>query len=89
MLRCAKSPRFDVLAKYASARRFFARLASEIFLTSLQTEFFGNLLGKIAKDIPELLNGVRSARDASIYFHGHKFFQQRYYLTPEPPDDFG
>jgi hypothetical protein len=36
MLRCAQSPRYNVLAKYASARRFFARLASEIFLSSLQ-----------------------------------------------------
>ena len=26
--------------------RFFARLASEIFLSSLQTEFFSNLLGE-------------------------------------------
>jgi hypothetical protein len=40
MLRCAQSPRSNVLAKYASARRFFARLASEIFLSSLQTELF-------------------------------------------------
>ncbi len=35
MLRCTKSPRCNVLAKYASAHRFFARLASEIFLSSL------------------------------------------------------
>jgi hypothetical protein len=39
------SLRFDRLAptycrEYASARRFLARLASEIFLISLQTEFF-------------------------------------------------
>jgi len=40
MLRCAQSPRSNVLAKYASARRFSARLASEIFLSSLQTEAF-------------------------------------------------
>ncbi len=44
MLRCAQSPRSDVPPKYASARRFFARLASEIFLTSLQSAFFNNLL---------------------------------------------
>jgi len=31
---------------YASARRIFARLASEIFLSSLQSGFFSNLLGK-------------------------------------------
>jgi hypothetical protein len=44
-LRCARSPRYNVLRKYASARRFLARLASEIFLSSLQAEFFSNLLG--------------------------------------------
>jgi hypothetical protein len=30
-LRCARSPRSNVTRKYASARRFLARLASEIF----------------------------------------------------------
>jgi hypothetical protein len=29
---------------YADPRRFVARLASEIFLTSLQQDFFNNLL---------------------------------------------
>ena len=50
MLRCAQSPRSNVPPKYASARRFFARLASEIFLTSLQTDFFNNLLVSIPKE---------------------------------------
>jgi hypothetical protein len=44
---CAQSPHFNVLRKYASARpvlsewkdRFFARLAAEIFLSSLQPTF--------------------------------------------------
>jgi hypothetical protein len=36
---CAQSPRVNVLRKYASARRFFTRLASEIFLSSLHTDF--------------------------------------------------
>jgi len=40
----SKRNRSNVLPKYVSARRFFARLASEIFLTSLQTAFFNNLL---------------------------------------------
>ena len=44
MLCCTKSPRYNVPGKYASARRFFARLASEIFLSSLQTEFLSKLL---------------------------------------------
>jgi len=45
MLRCAQSPRFNVLAMYASARRIIARLASELFLSSLRSEFFSTLLG--------------------------------------------
>ncbi len=48
----SKQSRSNVPPKYASARRFFARrsaelgrsLASEIFLTSLQADFFNNLL---------------------------------------------
>ena len=35
--------RSNVLLKYASARRFLARLASETFLTALKTEFFKTL----------------------------------------------
>jgi iron(III) transport system substrate-binding protein len=39
MLCCAQSRRSNVLVKYASAPRFFARLASEIFLGSLRRGF--------------------------------------------------
>jgi hypothetical protein len=42
MRRCAQSPRSNVLAKYACARRLFARRASKIFLSSLQTQSFIN-----------------------------------------------
>jgi hypothetical protein len=45
ILRCAQSPHVNVLAKYASVRRFLARLGSEILLSSLQSGFFINLLG--------------------------------------------
>ncbi len=38
-----KLSRSNVPLKYADPRRFIARLASEIFLTSLQTSFFNNL----------------------------------------------
>ncbi len=41
----SKQSRSNVPPKYASARRFFARLASEIFLTSLQVGFFNKLRG--------------------------------------------
>jgi len=40
----SKQSRSNVPPQYASARRFFARLASEIGLNSLQTDFFNNLL---------------------------------------------
>jgi hypothetical protein len=42
-LRWALSPRVNVLPMYASARRFFARLASEVFLSSLQTSSLSRL----------------------------------------------
>ncbi len=40
----SKRCRSNVLPKYVPARRFFARLASEIFLTSLQAAFFNKML---------------------------------------------
>lgn len=46
------------------------------------------LLGKKAKNIPELLAAIKTVPDASIYFHTHKFLQQHHYLSPEPPNDF-
>jgi len=47
----SKRSRSNVPPKYASARRFFARLASEIFLSSLQTAFFNNLLARRRNDV--------------------------------------
>lgn len=46
------------------------------------------LLGKNAKNVPELLAAIKIVPDASIYFHTHKFLQQHHYLSPEPPNDF-
>ena len=44
MLRYAQSPRSNVLVTYAYARRIIARLASEVFLSSLKAKFFRILL---------------------------------------------
>jgi hypothetical protein len=44
MLRCAQSPRVKVLLMYASARRFFARLASGSFWAACKRLFFSDLL---------------------------------------------
>jgi hypothetical protein len=46
------------------------------------------LLGVKAKSVAELLEGVKSVPDASIYYHTHRFLQQHHYLSPEPPNDF-
>src|SRR5574341_1684932 len=46
------------------------------------------LLGKKARNVAELIDGIWSVPDASIYFHTHKFLQQHHYLSPEPPNDF-
>ncbi len=46
------------------------------------------LLGLRAKTIEDLLTGIRSVPDASIYFHTHRFLQQHHFLSPEPPNDF-
>jgi len=46
------------------------------------------LLGLRATTIQELLTGIRSVPDASIYFHTHRFLQQHHFLSPEPPNDF-
>ncbi|MGH7854010.1 MAG: DUF5752 family protein [Candidatus Binatia bacterium] len=46
------------------------------------------LLGVRAKTIEELLNGIRTIPDSSIYFHTHHFLQQHHFLSPEPPNDF-
>jgi len=42
MLRCAQPSRSDVLPKYASARRFLARLASGTFLTGPREKLFNS-----------------------------------------------
>jgi hypothetical protein len=46
------------------------------------------LLGLGAKTVEELLNGIRTVQDSSIYFHTHRFLQQHHFLSPEPPKDF-
>ena len=46
------------------------------------------LLGKRARNLRTLIQGVREAPDASIYHHTHRFLLQHHYLSPEPPNDF-
>ena len=46
------------------------------------------LLGRRAKNIPDLLAGIQNVPEASIYYHTHRYLQQHHYLSPEPPNDF-
>jgi hypothetical protein len=46
------------------------------------------LLGRKAKNIGELHQGIQAAPGASIYYHTHRFLQQHHFLSPEPPNDF-
>jgi hypothetical protein len=46
------------------------------------------LLGRTAKNIPELLEGIKAVPESSIYYHTHKFLHQHHFLSPEPPNDF-
>jgi hypothetical protein len=46
------------------------------------------LLGRKASNIYELLDGLKSVPESSVYYHTHKFLKQHHYLIPEPPNDF-
>jgi hypothetical protein len=46
------------------------------------------LLGKKAANVSELLEGIKTVPDSSIYLHTHKFLQQHHFLSPEPSNDF-
>jgi hypothetical protein len=46
------------------------------------------LLGLRARTVAELLTGIQSVPEASIYFHTHRFLHQHHFFSPEPPNDF-
>jgi hypothetical protein len=46
------------------------------------------LTGLRARDLPQLLEQLRTAHSAVIYFHTHHFLVQHQFLSPEPPNDF-
>ena len=46
------------------------------------------LTGRRAKNLPELLAGIREAKVSSIYYHTHHFLVRHEFLSPEPPNDF-
>lgn len=46
------------------------------------------LTGQKARDVRQLLDGVRTLPGSVIYHHTHHFLEQHQYLSPEPPNDF-
>jgi hypothetical protein len=46
------------------------------------------LLGRKARNLSELLEGIQSIPESSVYYHTHKYLRQHHYLSPEPPNDF-
>jgi len=46
------------------------------------------LTGLRAKDLRELVEVLKRAPDAVIYYHTHHFMEQHHYLAPEPSNDF-
>ena len=49
---------------------------------------FSELTGLRAQDLSELLAGLKTVPDSSIYHHTHRFLQQHLSASPEPPNDF-
>ncbi|HPT65585.1 MAG TPA: DUF5752 family protein [Acetomicrobium sp.] len=46
------------------------------------------LLGIKSRNPIQLLEGIKKVPSSSIYYHTHRFLQQHYRVSPEPPNDF-
>ncbi len=46
------------------------------------------IVGRRARSLTDLREGILRVPEASIYYHTHRFLQQRLRLSPEPPNDF-
>ena len=46
------------------------------------------LLGRTAKNIQELLKGIKEVPNSSIYHHTHRYLEQHREFCPEHPNDF-
>lgn len=46
------------------------------------------VLGISARNIKELLSGIKKVPSASIYHHTHRYLEQHRYFSPEHPNDF-
>ncbi|MDP2931538.1 MAG: DUF5752 family protein [Chloroflexota bacterium] len=61
--------------------------AREPFRFSSRTHLT-ELTGLKAKNLPELAATLKTASDAVVYYHTHRFLEEHHYLTPELSNDF-
>lgn len=55
------------------------------FYTNVDLIFLTN---RRARNLKELLKGIKESSGSVIYYHTHRFLRQHHYLSPEPPNDF-
>lgn len=55
------------------------------FYTNVDLVFLTN---RRARNLKELLKGIKESSGSVIYYHTHRFLRQHHYLSPEPPNDF-
>ncbi len=63
------------------------RRASQPFRFNTRTHIT-ELTGLKARNLREMADILRKAPDAIVYYHTHRFLEERHYLTPEPSNDF-
>ncbi len=61
--------------------------AKEPFRFSSRTHLT-ELTGLKANNLHELVDILKKAPEAVVYYHTHRFLEQHHYLTPEPSNDF-
>jgi hypothetical protein len=77
---CTQSTRSNVPTKYASARRFLARLASETFLNSLESKFYNTLCRAEDRESPSSILYFLSSMaivSLSLFHQPASFFNTR------------
>ncbi len=63
------------------------RKASNAFNFVTQIDLV-EVTGAKARTLPELLEHLKNASGAVLYYHTHHFLKQHQFLSPEPPNDF-
>lgn len=63
------------------------KVATEPFQFSTRLDL-KELTGLAARNLTELVSGLKEVPDAVVYYHTHSFVEEYQFLTPEPANDF-